>query len=77
MSPCKIPCHKCIDDFDIRSQFFLNLKVDSCQMILCDECGNKRCPKAENHRYKCTGSNDPGQVGVLAAPMTESNEETK
>lgn len=32
-------------------------------MILCSTCGNKRCPKAEDHRYKCTGSNDPDQVG--------------
>lgn len=34
-------------------------------MILCPDCGNKRCPKAENHRYKCTGSNNVGQVGGL------------
>ena len=32
-------------------------------MILCSTCGNKRCPKAEDHRYKCTGSNEPDQVG--------------
>lgn len=35
-------------------------------MILCPTCGNKRCPKAQNHIYKCTGSNAVGQVGVLA-----------
>lgn len=27
-------------------------------MILCPECGNKRCNKASNHRYACTHSND-------------------
>jgi hypothetical protein len=32
-------------------------------MIVCKVCGNKRCPKAEDHRNKCTGSNEPGQVG--------------
>src|SRR5436190_928265 len=33
------------------------------EMVLCPDCGNKRCPKANNHRYACTGSNDPGQPG--------------
>jgi hypothetical protein len=34
-------------------------------MILCKTCGNKRCPAAGDERYKCTGSNEPGQVGEL------------
>lgn len=33
-------------------------------MILCPTCGNKRCPKASWHGYQCTGSNEPGQLGV-------------
>lgn len=33
------------------------------QMILCSECGNKRCPKATNHNRDCTDSNNPGQRG--------------
>lgn len=33
------------------------------RMIVCPECGNKRCPKATNHRNTCTGSNDPEQQG--------------
>lgn len=32
-------------------------------MSLCTECGNKRCPKATDHRLACTGSNEPGQLG--------------
>ncbi len=32
------------------------------------ECGNKRCPHASDHRFVCTMSNEPGQVGVLATP---------
>lgn len=32
-------------------------------MILCPDCGNKRCPKATYHGYACTGSNEPGQPG--------------
>ena len=31
-------------------------------MKVCSVCGNKRCPKASNDLYKCTGSKEPGQV---------------
>jgi len=33
------------------------------RMILCPICGNKRCPRATDHRNACTGSNEPGQPG--------------
>lgn len=33
------------------------------RMILCPECGNKRCPRAIDHRLECTNSNEPGQPG--------------
>jgi hypothetical protein len=33
------------------------------RMVLCPVCGNKRCPRASNHVYACTGSNEVGQVG--------------
>lgn len=32
-------------------------------MILCPDCGNKRCPRATSHNNECTGSNKPGQEG--------------
>jgi hypothetical protein len=35
------------------------------RMILCPECGNKRCPKASDHNFSCTGSNEPGQWGSI------------
>lgn len=35
----------------------------SWPMIVCRNCGNKRCPKATDHRSDCTGSNEPGQTG--------------
>lgn len=40
------------------------------RMFLCPTCGNKRCPKATDHRLECTGSNEPGQKGsaYCAAP---------
>ena len=33
------------------------------RMFLCPQCGNKRCPRATDHREACTDSNDPGQEG--------------
>jgi hypothetical protein len=32
----------------------------------CGTCGNKRCPHHADHRFVCTRSNEPGQIGVLA-----------
>lgn len=29
----------------------------------CEKCGNKRCPHHEWHGFKCTGSNEPDQIG--------------
>lgn len=34
-------------------------------IIVCPDCGNKRCPRATNHHQECTGSNDPGQPGSI------------
>lgn len=31
------------------------------RMVLCPDCGNKRCPKAQDHRNICSGSNDIAQ----------------
>jgi len=35
----------------------------SIRMALCPTCGNKRCPKANDHRNACSNSNEPGQPG--------------
>lgn len=53
----KCGCYQCaVDrmDFDRLSM-----------MILCPNCGNKRCPHATNHKHICTGSNDSGQRGSM------------
>lgn len=34
-------------------------------MIVCDICGNKRCPHATDHDLECTNSNEPGQKGSV------------
>lgn len=43
------------------------------RFVVCPECGNKRCPHANDHRNACTGSNEPGQEGSAypAAPHQE------
>ncbi len=36
-------------------------------MVVCPTCGNKRCPKATDHKLSCTNSNAPGQLGSVYA----------
>lgn len=55
-------CHRCINEKDLREGAF---PLSSTRMILCPECGNKRCPKASDHRLDCTGSNESGQEGSV------------
>lgn len=50
-------CHRC---FEEQTGYQNHL-----WMILCPTCGNKRCPKATDHRLECTGSNEPGQKGSV------------
>lgn len=40
---------------------FLGVRMHS--FIVCEICGNKRCPHATNHALPCTNSNVPGQPG--------------
>ncbi|MCY0256215.1 DUF551 domain-containing protein [Klebsiella pneumoniae] len=44
--------------------------------MVCPDCGNKRCPRANDHRNACTGSNEPGQEGSAypAAPQSPGSE---
>ena len=38
---------------------------DDMRMVLCPDCGNKRCPKATDHNLSCTNSNEPNQPGSI------------
>ncbi len=38
------------------------ITFENMRFNVCSICGNKRCPHALNHNYKCTNSNDLGQV---------------
>jgi len=59
-------CHKCSDTkvmnkLSVHSLF----NLVATMMVLCGECGNKRCPKASDHSLACTHSNAPGQSGSV------------
>ena len=65
-------CYRCLDEWErktalnLTAMLALNLTAMlAVKMIVCPKCGNKRCPKAQWHEYRCTGSNEPRQVGVL------------
>ena len=60
-------CHRCIRDNHLVVYCgALGMQpLSAVQMILCGECGNKRCPKASDHRLKCTHSNEPNQEGSV------------
>lgn len=53
-------CHKCRP-----------VALNDMRFVVCPDCGNKRCPRANDHRNSCTWSNVPGQEGSAypAAPQ--------
>ncbi len=53
-------CYNCNKD---RLDESGRLPYVATRMILCPECGNKRCPHSTDHNLPCTGSNEPGQPG--------------
>lgn len=53
-------CHRCLDGV-----YEHRWPVTATRMIVCPECGNKRCPKATDHNLICSGSNEPGQAGSV------------
>jgi DNA-directed RNA polymerase subunit RPC12/RpoP len=62
MSEYKCWCHECTKD--VKFNFGgVEIPYSMTRMILCPDCGNKRCPKATNHELACTHSNEPGQKG--------------
>jgi hypothetical protein len=67
LGPCIPRCHKCIGRFALRGPRGFSLSME--MMILCPDCGNKRCPKASDHQLACTGSNEPGQPGSVFPTM--------
>lgn len=52
-------CFSCLSNYRQEN----GLSITASFMVLCRECGNKRCPKATHHDNACTGSNATGQTG--------------
>lgn len=52
------------------------LTINDMRFVICPDCGNKRCPRANDHRNACTGSNELGQEGSAypAAPKQQGGE---
>jgi len=53
-------CHKCNEN-----ELVNGIPFAMTRMILCPNCGNKRCPKASDHTLQCTNSNEPNQEGSV------------
>lgn len=56
-------CHKC-EDAALATLSFAKQLLERT-FIVCATCGNKRCPKASDHEFACTNSNEPGQPGSI------------
>ncbi len=54
MGANKCGCRRCIPKEQL---------MEYPMMIVCNICGNKRCPHATDHELQCTNSNEPGQKG--------------
>lgn len=67
-------CHRCWSEW-AESKTLIE-RMGTRRMILCPECGNKRCPKATDHRLSCTRSNETGQSGSrYEQPARDGREE--
>lgn len=55
-------CHKCYQGRPLPE---LGGMMVMDRMLLCPDCGSKRCPKASDHDLPCYGSNEPGQAGSV------------
>lgn len=56
-------CITCVDSRPTPLEF--GIPNSRTYMVICEVCGNKRCPHATWHGYACTGSNAIGQRGSV------------
>ncbi len=69
-------CRQCLRDRKEENPLGSGWPTEMTRMILCQICGNKRCPHATDHRNECTGSNVPGQDGSTYAECKPHNAAT-
>lgn len=55
-------CWSCVNDRAEEMEGFQGFLYTQ-RFIVCEHCGNKRCPHATAHILDCTGSNEPNQPG--------------
>lgn len=48
---------------DCQCRTCIPVTMNDIRFVVCPECGNKRCPHANDHNNACTGSNEPWQIG--------------
>jgi hypothetical protein len=64
--PCE--CYRCLTERNTTVTIgSMTFPITATRMVVCDTCGNKRCPHGTDHRLACTDSNEPGQVGSCYA----------
>ena len=56
-------CGTCWTCLDGRRDEVTGREIRTMYMILCETCGNKRCPHATDCALRCTDSNESGQPG--------------
>jgi hypothetical protein len=56
-------CYRCLFERRDSNTFMDWGGLTLIRMVVCEMCGNKRCPHSDDHRNACTGSNEPGQHG--------------
>ncbi len=61
-------CFECVDKVISARPFPENLFFP---FIVCETCGNKRCPHAQSHTLACTNSNESGRLGSVRYPRYE------
>lgn len=67
-------CWACVEEVVSKRPFPDNLRYP---FVVCETCGNKRCPHATWHENECTGSNKSGQSGSrYAVAASETGEQS-
>lgn len=61
-------CHACLAGKEEVINGY-GFPVAMLRMIVCETCGNKRCPHATDCQFDCTNSNEPGQPGSVYGPF--------
>ncbi len=56
-------CQQCRNAYADTLTGMEKFRFHGSQMVVCPDCGNKRCPRANFHENACTGSNAVGQPG--------------